>query len=222
MTKIVFHCFSAYVGSVTGRTTCAFWPDDPNNLGWDPAKLVKVDLSATPSAARAGKIKWDEVQVDDHAINGGLTTIGALFPSNHVIGACWLAEDFMTKVGLTVAHKPQHAHDHELRAIVYDKDPNFGNRRFQGFHAEVLGPSVTSAGQQLTRMRVWTAGMGRHGGHHGMWWLDLDDISDTSESKVGPGAAAQGALYIDSDKKQTYLAGGGTGPKIPPGTGYGD
>jgi len=221
MTKIVFHCFSAYVGSVTGRTTCAFWPDDPNNLNWDPKKLVKVDLAATPSAARAGKIKWSDVQCDDHTINGGLTTIGALFPSNHVIGACWLSEDYMKTVGLTTASKPQHAHDHELRAIFYDKDPSFGDRRFQGFHARVLG-SAPAAGQALTRAQIWSAGMGKAGGFSGVWWIDLADISDQTESDVGAKGALEGSLYIDTDKKQSYTAAGGGGLKIPPAYGYGD
>lgn len=221
MTKIVFHCFSAYVGTVTGRTTCAFWPDDPNNLGWNPAKLVKVDLSATPSAARAGTIKWSDVQCDDHTINGGFTTIGALYPSNNVIGACWLSEDYMKAVGLATGQKPQHAHDHELRAILYDKDPTFHDRRFQGFHAKNLG-AATAAGRPLTRVQIWNAGVGRANGHSSAVWLDLDDVSDHTESDVGAKGAPEGSLYIDVNQKHTILAAGGGGLKVPPTFGYGD
>lgn len=223
MTKTVFHAFSAFVGSVTGRTTCSFWTDDPASsaINWDPSKMVSVDLSKTPSAARAKQITWADVQVDDYPMSGGLTTIGPLFPGGQTIGAVWLSETYMKKIGLATTRKPAHAHDHELRSIVYDGDPKYGDRRFQGFHAKVVGAPATAAGQQLTRLQIWNAGAGKAGGHSGTWWLDLDDIADVAESDVGAKGAPEGSLYLDSGKKQIYLAGGGTGPKLPPSSGYG-
>ena len=222
MTKIVFHAFSAYVGSITGPTSCGFWTDDPasGGIAWSSGRLLPVDLSKTPSAARARQIAWTDVQVDDFTMNGGLTTIGPRFPGGQVIGAVWLAEDYMKKLGLDESHKPGHAHGHELRCVVYDSDPTYKNRRFQGFHAKVVGPPASAGGQSVTRVQIWNAGAGRGGGHSGHWWLDLDDISDTSESQVGSKGATEGSLYLDSDMKQIYLAGGGTGPKIPPSQGY--
>ena len=221
MTKIVFHAFSAFVGSVSGRTTCAFWSDDPASpaINWDLKKLKTVDLAKTPSAARASG-NWGDVQVDDYLMNGGLTTIGPLFPGGQMIGSVWLTEDYMKKIGLSPADKPGHAHDHELRAVLYNGHPKFGDRRFQGFHAKAAAVPPAMAGtQKVTRVQIWNAGTGKGGGHAGHWWLDLDDISDTDESDVGAKGAAEGSLYLDSSKKQIYLAGGGTGPKIPPAQG---
>jgi hypothetical protein len=222
MTKIVFHAFSAFVGSVSGRTTCAFWTDDPSSaaISWDSKLLKPVDLSKTPSAARAKTIKWNEVEVDDYLMNGGLTTLGPLFPGGQMIGAVWLTEDYMKKVGLDPTHKPGHAHGHELRSILYDGDPKYGDRRFQGFHAKVAPtPPAMAGAQKVTRVQIWNAGTGKGGGHAGHWWLDLDDLCDMDESDVGAKGAPEGSLYLDSSKKQIYLAGGGTGPKIPPGQG---
>ena len=220
MTKIVFHAFGAYVGALKGRTTCSFWTDDPSSGGiaWSSASLKDVDLSKTPSAARAGLIAWTDVQVDDYTLNGGLTTIGPLFPGGQVIGAVWLAEAYMNKLGLGPANQPSHAHPHELRSILYDGDPKYKNRRFQGFHAKIVGTPAAAGGQKVTRVQIWNAGAARGGGHSGHWWLDLDDIADTTESEVGS-KAAEGSLYLDSDMKQIYLAGGGTGPKLPPSQG---
>jgi hypothetical protein len=221
-TKHIFHAFSAYVGQVTGRTTCLFWPDDPNDpaIKWDPAKLVPVDLSKTPSEARAGKITWDDVQVDDYTMNGGLTTIGPLFPGGHVIGGAWLHADYMKKVGLSEAQKPQHGHDHEFRAIVYAGDKTYGDRRFQGFHARVVGGPASGASSNVVRVQVWNGGHGRGGSPTSMWWVDTDAVCDKSESAVGPGGATEGSLYLDAKDRQIYLAGGGTGPKVPPAHGY--
>ena len=149
-TKHIFHAFSAYVGQVTGRTTCLFWPNDPSDpsINWDPKQLVPVDLSKTPSEARAKRIGWDEVQVDDYTLNGGLTTIGPLFPGGHVVGGLWLHADYMTKIGLEETQKPNHGHGHEFRSVLYAGDPKFGDRRFQGFHAKVVGGPASSVNRR--------------------------------------------------------------------------
>jgi hypothetical protein len=221
MTKIVFHAFSAFVGSVTGRTTCACWPDDPSSgaSNWSPAALVSVDLANTP--------KNGKTDVDDHTTNGGLTTIGPMFPGGQMMGACWLSETFIAGLPGNKPGKPAHAHDHELRAIVYLNDPQMKNRRFQGFHAKILGKAAGTGAQVLTRVQLWNAGTGKAGGPPaGIWWLDLDAIAHPiapDATQIGPNTAqTDGALYLDTDQKQLYLASGGSGPKLPPGFGYGD
>lgn len=232
-TKHVFHAFSAYVGQLTGQTTCWFWTDEPSKFGWDIKKAYLVDLAKTPSAARAGKIKWDEVEVDDHTINGGLTTIGPLFPGGGVIGGVWLHEAHMARIKLDASHKPQHAHDHELRCIVYNGDAKYADRRFQGFHARVVGSPAPAATGQVHRLQVWDAGHARASGNAPMWWIDLDEAADASESALGQhqqqaqqqqtGARAapqEGSLYLDTSKRAVLFAGGGNGPKLPPAQGY--
>jgi hypothetical protein len=224
-TQHIFHAFSAFVGQLTGRTTCLFWPGDPSEkqIDWDLDKAFAVDLSKTPSAARAKKIKWEDVEVDDHSINGGLTTIGPLFPGGTLIGGVWLHDQYMKKIGLATSSKPQHAHDHELRCVVYNGDKKFGDRRFQGFHARVVGAPAKAGSQQVRRLQVWDAGHAKAKGEAAMWWVDMEDASDTNESTVGSKSAPlEGSLYLDVAKKGALLAGGGNGPKIPPAQGYGD
>lgn len=226
MTRIVFHAFSAYVGSITGRTTCSFWPDDPASapINWSAKALVGVDLARTPSAARAGTIAWTDVDTDDHLTNGGLNTIGPLFPGGHMIGACWLSETYLGKLA-GKPPKPGHAHDHELKTIVYANDPTFGDKRFQGFHARIRATQQLSSGATLCQVELWNAGQGRHGAPAGLWWLDLDTVAHpiaADATQVGPKAAPEGALFLDTSLKNVYLAGAGTGPKLPPSYGYGD
>lgn len=220
-TKHIFHAFNGYVAQVTGRTSCLFWTDDPNDraINWDISLAYPVDLAMSVSAARAGRIPWEDVQVDDHSMNGGLTSIGPLFPGGSVIGGVWLHAYYMAKIGLTTASKPQHAFDYELRSVLYAGDKVYGDRRFHGFHAEIEGQPALAASAQVTRLKVWNAGTGMDGGPAMAWWFDLNDVSDTSESTVG--ARGAGSLYIDADKRLlAFSGGGGGGPKLPKSLGY--
>jgi hypothetical protein len=219
-TKHVFHAFSAYVGQLSGQTSCKFWPDDPSTFRWDLAHAFHVDLSKTPSAARAGTITWDQVEVDDHTTNGGLTSIGPRFPSSNMIGGVWVHEQHMARIGLQECAKPQHAFPYELRCMLYVGDKQFGDRRFHGFHAESVGPQAMAGTSTVTRLKVWNGGQGMGGGNASMWWIDLADAADMTESTVGLRGATSGSLYLDADKRQIVMAGGGTGPKLPRSFGY--
>src|SRR3569623_592670 len=101
MSRSVFYGFGAFVGSITGPTTCSFWPDDPAQIGWTSPQ-VKVDLSQNPEAVRRGLIAEDAVQADDHASwgTGGLTKIGPMFPGGAMIGAVYLQDAYMRTSGL--------------------------------------------------------------------------------------------------------------------------
>lgn len=218
-TKIVFHAFAAYVGSVKGQRQVSFWTDDPSSgsISWSASQLFSLDLGQTPSRAAAGHCSWDDVDVDDFTLQGGLTTLGPMYPGGAMIGCVWLTEAFMKRNSLPESQKPGHAHGYELRMVLYADSAN-KVRRFQGFHAQVLTPRSG----KLTQLRVWNAGAGRANGHSGVFGLDLDEISDTTESTVkgSSSAGADGSLYVDVEKKTIYLASGGTGPKIPKAQGY--
>src|SRR6478609_2850902 len=97
MTRSVFYGFPAFVGSITGPTTCSFWTDDPAQIGWNSPQ-VTVDLSKNPEAVRRGAITEAQVQADDHALlgTGGMTRIGPMFPGGAMIGAVYLEQAFIT------------------------------------------------------------------------------------------------------------------------------
>ena len=211
--KIVLHAFSAYVGSIRGATTVRFWTEDPGDgsVNWQRGQLIELDLSRNTTAAKNGQITWDQVDVDDFTLDGGLTTLGPRYPGGSMIGAVWLTESFMGRKGIQVARKPQHAHDHELRALLHIDASNKFAGRYQGFHAKVINTHG-----KLTEVQIWNAGQGKLGGQSARFGLDLAAISDTTESDV---PKKDGSLYIETDAKRVYLAGGGTGPKIPAASG---
>ena len=63
--RCVFVGTPGFLGRVEGATRCAFWSEDPQGHGFDRDLLIAVDLARTPSAAAAGVIGWEQVQVDD-------------------------------------------------------------------------------------------------------------------------------------------------------------
>ena len=63
--RCVFQAMAGFLGRVDSETRCAFWAEEPVDHGFDPGRLITVDLARTPSAAAAKQIGWDEVQVDD-------------------------------------------------------------------------------------------------------------------------------------------------------------
>lgn len=244
MAKIVFHAYSAYVGTIINRTICSFWTDDPASpaIDWDPAKQIKIDLSFNLKNARAN---GGQIDIDDHMIDGGLTTIGPMFPGGTMIGAAWLTDDFVDKRCKLKPTLPSHCYPYELKAIAFVGDPTYGNRRFQGFKAKILGTQTTGS-SILSNVELWTAGTGRSGHAVGTYWLDLATISlpDAESGEVGPKGAVDGALFLDMTQRNAYgpmvaaaissghggggggggggmvLFGGGSGPKVPPATGF--
>jgi hypothetical protein len=56
--RCVFVGTPGYLGRIDGQTRCAFWAEDPQEHGLDPARLIEVDLARTPSAAQAKEIEW--------------------------------------------------------------------------------------------------------------------------------------------------------------------
>src|SRR5262245_1127773 len=97
--RSVFVGTPGYLGRIDGRTRCAFWAGDPEEHGFDPARLIVVDLACTPTAAQAKEIGWDEVEVDDcfTGPNGSVagTTIGPAWPEMRLTGGVYLEQGFV-------------------------------------------------------------------------------------------------------------------------------
>jgi hypothetical protein len=88
MARTVFFGFGAFVGAIKGPTQIEWWADDPALSGFSASALIPVDLANNPSAARAGTIAIGAIEVDDHRVDGGLTTVGPRFPLGATVGAC--------------------------------------------------------------------------------------------------------------------------------------
>jgi hypothetical protein len=208
MSKVTLYGLPAWVGAVHGPTICDWWSADPAQLNWDRSQLHTVDLSKTPSAAQAGHIKVSEIEVDDHTRSGGRTTIGPLWPGGTSIGACWVSDHYFAKATTGMA-AGANQHNYEHTTIHYfDGEQN--NRRFHGFHANVLqthGP--------LSLVEIWNPGAGaRPAKPAGSWWLDLAADADPNTPPPAPGKP--GPLYLDAAKVSNIAL---FGPKLPPFTG---
>jgi len=204
MARSVFYGFGAFVGTIKGPTTCAWWADDPARLNWDPAQQVTVDLSKTPEAYRRGLIKLDEIQVDDNPAYDpqGRTQIGPMWPGGTMTGACWVQATYWQN---TLGGKPARnfhglqGHTYEM-CIAIDWDTNPAGQRFNGYYAEIVG---TQAGTTLAQVKVWNPGtsMIPQMQPAGTWWVDLAQQAmpiepGFTEIGIAPGDAKQGALFL--------------------------
>lgn len=221
MTRSVFYAFGAYVGSITGPTSCSWFATDPNTIAWDPKQMVSVDLSRNPQGVRNGAITAAAIQVDDSQLNGGLTRIGPLFPTGVMIGACWLDSGFWTNLATSGPYQPprltaqDQCRDYELTSVL----DWVTNRRFCGFYAQIgatAGPT-----SNLALCTIWNAGTSLVPGvtPAGTWWLDSSATADpvaggfTTVAKTGDA----GALFLDAPTVQLLKL---AGPKRPPYTGH--
>jgi hypothetical protein len=189
MSKVMFYGTPAWVGAIEGPTVCQWWSSDPAQLNWDRALLNTVDLSMTPSAAIAGRIKVSEIEVDDHTGSGGRTTIGPMFPSGTSIGACWVSDSYMVKTARKAAGVTN-GNSYEYMTIQYF-DGEQQNRRFYGFQANL----VQTKGD-LSLVQIWNPGTGSGtAAPAGTWWLDLTADADPATPALVPNKPA--ALFLD-------------------------
>lgn len=212
MTRTVFYGFGAFVGNLRGVTECDFWPGDPNGLGWAATALIPVDLSKNPQAAAAGHIKIDDIQVDDHRSDGGLTTIGPRFPGGAPIGAVWLSEAHYKANSHKLPRDPN-CHDYETTSILYWSNGSPAKRYF-GFHAK-----IDAANNKLARVAIWSGGTHRSGHNPaGTWWVDLadPDIVDPM-TQISTGGQQEGALFLDAATSRSLTL---AWTKQPPGFGF--
>lgn len=201
MTRTVFYGFGAFIGSIRGATRCEWWAEDPTSLQWATAALITTDLGKNVSAARAGTIPIADIEVDDHRIDGGLTTAGPLFPAGATIGAIWLSEGYWQSLG---GVKPQRLagtlandyHDYELTSVQC-WDGELDDRRFYGFHAHIKA----TAPPNLTLVEIWNPGTAKTSPKPaGEWWLDLDKAAHPIApglTAIAAGGAQTGALFLD-------------------------
>ena len=210
--RCVFVGTPGFLGRIDGPTRVGFWTQDPEELDFDPKRLVDVDLARTPSAAAAGAIAWSVVEVDDcftgpgGAVGG--TTLGPLWPELRLAGAVYLAEEFVEALPdeLRPSNPPTglEGHAYEFMSAVYwphTGDPRAG-RRYAGHHAEVLEERGT-----LARVAVYPPGRSADPSVTTVtMWLDLAsaeqcDAGPASLTTVGVGdAPKRGALFLISGR----------------------
>jgi hypothetical protein len=215
LARSVFYGFGAWVGRLDGPTACAFWPDDPNNLGFDPARLIAVDLAKNPAAHLAGSITRAQIQVDDAPARGGMTKIGPTWPTGATIGGVWLEAQFYGQL----ANKPVfpqpfiNGRGYELTtAVDWGSGAPSIARRYWGLHCKITGEQGT-----LALCTLWTPGTSRTQPPAGTWWIDLatqaDPIANGLTTVGVGGAQKEGALFLSADTVRNLAI---AGPKLPP------
>jgi hypothetical protein len=193
MTKVIFHGLPAWVGAIHGPTACDWWNRDPAQLAWNRNLLYTIDLANTPSAALAGRIRSSQIEVDDHRTNGGRTTLGPLWPQGESVGACWVADTHLARIGRTFASVPEggNGHDYEYKVVHYF-DNEHQNRRFHGFHVRVV-----QAQNLLSLVEIWHPGTGAGTARPaGAWWLDLS--ASTDPGTPPPALNQPGPLFLEA------------------------
>jgi hypothetical protein len=208
MSKVTFHGLPAWIGAIHSPTICEWWSRDPSHVDWDRGLMYKVNLSMTPSAARAGRIKVSQIEVDDNTGDGGRTTIGPLWPSGTSIGACWLSDNYLSKLGARAPAQPAggNGHDYEYMTTQYFEGEQ-RDRRFHGFHANL----VQEHGQ-LSLVELWHPGTGAgEAKPAGTWWLDLKADADPNMPPLAPNKPA--ALFLDTTAVRNVKT---FEPKLPP------
>jgi hypothetical protein len=215
--RCVFAGTGAFLGRIDGETRCAFWVDEPVDHGFDPARLIHVDLGRTPCAAAAGEIGWDEVQVEDcytgpNGTTGG-TTLGPRWPELAIAGVVYLEAGFAAALpaGLRPPCPPaaMTAHPYECMTAVYwphADDPRAGNR-YAGHHAQILREQGS-----LAQVAVYPPGKSQApGANPAMMWIDLAsgeqcDAGPGSLTTIGTGDAPKhGALFLISGQLPDHL-----------------
>ena len=214
--RCVFLGTGAFLGRIDSETRCAFWTEEPVDHGFDPARLITVDLARTPSAAAAGEIGWDAVELDDcfagpNGTTGG-TTLGPRWPEIRLEGAVYLERAFVDSLpaALRPACPPLGTSGRacEFTTTVYrpHQDDARAGKRYAGHYAEVLEERGT-----LARVVVYPPGSSTRSGARSMtMWIDLAsaehcDAGPDSLTEIGIGdAPKQGALFLISGHLPVY------------------
>jgi hypothetical protein len=217
-THSVFYGFGAWVGRLDARTSCAWWADDPGDLGFDHGRLIATDLARNPSAYLSGAISIGEIQVDDAPAGGGLTKLGPTWPTGSTINGVWLEARYHEGLPNRPEFPQQFmgCHAYELTTVVYWSPAGRGiARRCWGVHAEISAEQGS-----IALCTVWAPGTSLRQRPAGTWWIDLATQADpiaNGFTAIGTGAAPKrGALFLDAG------AVGGlslAGPKLPPWSG---
>ncbi len=213
--RSTFIATGAFVGSIDGDSRCSFWADEPTDHGFDKKLLISVDLSRTPSAAAAGEIGWEEVEVDDCMLSPSGepsgTTLGPRWPELQLVGAVNLEMNLWKR--LPEERRPAcptpgaQGRDYEFMSVVYwpeTDDPRAG-MRYMGHHGEILEEQGT-----LARIAIYPPGASLCPSVQPMaMWIDLAspeqcDAGEHSLTQIGVGDGAKsGALFLFLGKLET-------------------
>lgn len=204
--RCIFVGTGGFLGRIESETRCAFWADEPVDHGFDPHRLITVDLARTPAVA--GEIGWDDVEVDDcfTGPNGhvGGTTLGPRWPEIRLDGAVYLERRFIESLPPTLRPpcppRGMTGRVCEYTTTVYwphITDPRAG-RRYSGHYAEVLEERGS-----LARVAVYPPGSSERPHARPLtMWIDLAspeqcDAGRDSLTEIGTGAAPKrGALFL--------------------------
>ncbi|MFN0253126.1 MAG: hypothetical protein ACKV2T_40005 [Kofleriaceae bacterium] len=190
--RTIFHLYGAYVGQLVGISKVGWWAEDPVASGFPTSRLIPIDLSKTPSAARQGAIPIADIQCDDYRSEGGLGGIGPRFPGGQMIGSMWLADTYAATIG-SPAFATEGIYDYELMMTMYWQG-ELGDRTFNGFHAQIVGQPQGA----LSLVEIWNGGTAQTGAAPaGAWWLDLNAVSDPNYTTIAPNGPQVGALFLD-------------------------
>jgi hypothetical protein len=208
--RCVFLGCPAFLGRIDGETRCAFWTEEPVDHGFDPRRLIDIDLALTPSAAAAGQIGWHQVQVDDCLTGpGGVvsgSTLGPRWPELRLAGAVYLERGFTESLSQALRPRCPPAgaggQPYEYFTAVYwphAQDPR-GGRRYSGHHAQILAEQGS-----LARVAVHPPGRSQRSEvRPTTMWIDLAcaeqcDAGPESLTTIGVGdAPKRGALFLIS------------------------
>jgi hypothetical protein len=208
--RSIFVAVSGFLGRIESETRCAFWVDEPIEHGFDPSRLITVDLALTPSAAAARRISWDAVQVDDCIAradgNLGGTTMGPRWPELQLVGRVYIEDNYWSKLpaALRSPSRQLTGRAYEYRTAVYwphIDDPRAG-RRYAGHHAEILAEKDT-----IARVAIYRAGASTQDGARPMMtmWIDL---ASPDQCDAGPGGLTEIGVGQAPKKGALFLAVG--------------
>lgn len=216
----IFLGTGGFMGRIEGETRISFWPEEPSDHGFDPSRLIAVDLARTPSAAALGKIEFDDVEVDDcfSGPNGDVqgTTLGPRWPEIQLTGAVYLEQRFRDRLpaGVRPPLPPKFlgCRPYELMTSLYwpgTGDPRAG-RRYAGHHAQLLEERGT-----LARVAVFPQGSSdRPGAEATHMWIDL---SSADQTDAGPDSLTEIGLGRGLDEGALFLVSTGLSPEITQG-----
>jgi hypothetical protein len=169
--------------------------------------LITIDLARNPSAAIAGEISWDAVEVDDSfsGPNGTVlgTTLGSMWPELQLVGLVQMEQQFWRRLPDAICPPcpPEgiRAYAHELTSVLYwprTQDPRAG-KRYCGHHAEILEERGG-----LARVAVYPPGSSQSAHvRPAIMWIDLAspeqcDAGKDSLTQIAIGGPKSGALFL--------------------------
>ena len=206
--RAVFVTVGGFLGRIDSATRCGFWADDPTEHDFDAQQLITIDLARNPSAAIAGDIPWDAVEVDDsfNGPNGQVlgTTLGASWPELQIAGLVCLHQQFWRRlpdaIRPTCPPRGANCHDYEFMSVVYwphTADARAG-KRYCGHHATILEERG-----DLARVAIYPPGTSqRPHVRPAIMWIDLAspeqcDAGPESLTTIAAGDGPKsGALFL--------------------------